>query len=244
LKPDHHVAWHNLGAALQTQHQLAEAVVAFRNAVELKPDYATGCMNLANALKENGELLEAVEAYRKAIRARPNYERAWFNLGIAFQALSKFAEAKEAYGKALALRPTNAATHNNLAWLLATCLDPKFRDPDEAVRLAKRAVELDRERGDFWGTLGTAHYRSGEWQAGIVALTKSAQLRKGGDAFDWFFLAMAHWQLGHKDEPLQWYEKAVAWMDKNRAQDPELIRFRTEAASLLGLQNQLAPRNK
>jgi hypothetical protein len=67
-------------------------------------------------------------------------------------------------------------------------------------------------------------------------------LRQGGDAFDFFFLAMAHWQLGHKDEARQWYSQAVGWMEKNqealtkdRPHAEELKRFRAEAAELLGI---------
>ena len=33
-------------------------------------------------------------------------------------------------------------------------------------------------------------------------------------AIDWFFLAMAHWQLRHKDEARTWFDKAVAWMER------------------------------
>jgi hypothetical protein len=46
---------------------------------------------------------------------------------------------------------------------------------------------------------------------------------------------MARWQLGQKDEARTWYGKAVAWMDKNKPQDHELKRVRTEAATLLSL---------
>jgi hypothetical protein len=52
---------------------------------------------------------------------------------------------------------------------------------------------------------------------------------------DFFFLAMAHWQLGEKDEARKYYDKAVAWMDKNKPDDEELRRFRAEAAALLGV---------
>ena len=58
-------------------------------------------------------------------------------------------------------------------------------------------------------------------------------LRKGGDAYDWFFVAMAHWQLGDKTKAREWYEKAVGWMEKKRPDDAELKRFRAEAAELL-----------
>ena len=56
------------------------------------------------------------------------------------------------------------------------------------------------------------------------------ELRKGGDSFDWFLLAMSHWQLGDKEEARTWYDRAVEWMDKNQPENEELRRFRAEAA--------------
>ena len=50
-------------------------------------------------------------------------------------------------------------------------------------------------------------------------------LRKGGDAYDWFFLAMAHWQLGEKGKAREWYNRAVQWMDKSQPSNEELRRF-------------------
>jgi hypothetical protein len=59
------------------------------------------------------------------------------------------------------------------------------------------------------------------------------ELRNGGDAIDWFFLAMAHWQLGDKPQARTWYNKAVPWMEKNQPENEELLRFRAEATTLL-----------
>ena len=60
-------------------------------------------------------------------------------------------------------------------------------------------------------------------------------LAESAHSTDWFFLAMAHHQLGHKDEGRKWYDIAVSWMDKNQPQNDELRRFRAEAAELLGI---------
>ena len=141
------------------------------------------------------------------------------------------------------------AALNALAWLLATCPEPKVRDPRRAVETAKKAVQLAPTEGAYWNTLGAAHYQAGAWKAAVEALMKSVQLRKGGDSFDFFFLAMAHWQLNEKDKARAWYDQAVAWMDKNSPQDEELKRFRAEAAVLLGtkerhLDKEESPRKK
>jgi hypothetical protein len=58
-------------------------------------------------------------------------------------------------------------------------------------------------------------------------------LRKGGDSFGWFFLAMAHWQLGEKEMAHKWFDQGVQWMEKNAPKNQELRRFRGEAEQLL-----------
>jgi len=57
------------------------------------------------------------------------------------------------------------------------------------------------------------------------------KLRNGGDSTEWFFLAMAHWQMGNKEEARKRYDQAVQWMDKNQPTNEELRRFRAEARS-------------
>ena len=83
-------------------------------------------------------------------------------------------------------------------------------------------------------TLGVALSYAGEWEEAVAALDKSMGLRNGGDSLDWFFLAIAHWQLGDRGQARTWYDRAVAWMDRNRPNRVELTRFRAEADALLG----------
>jgi serine/threonine protein kinase len=124
---------------------------------------------------------------------------------------------------------------NGLAWQVVRTPNPHGRDAAWAVDLAKETVELSPETGTYWNTLGVAHYWAGDWKAALTALRKSMDMRNGGDAYDWFFLAMAHWQLGQKEEARKWYHKAAEWMDKNHSKNEELRRFRSEAAELLGI---------
>ena len=142
------------------------------------------------------------------------------------------------YTKASELDPKNANVHNTVAWALATDPNPNARDPGRAVNCAKKAVELAPNDGNFWNTLGVAHYRAGDWKAAIEALEKSMKLRNGGDRSDWFFLAMSHEKLGEKEKARQWYDRATHWMGKNSGSDQEIGRFRSEAAELLGVDNE------
>jgi tetratricopeptide (TPR) repeat protein len=177
----------------------------------------------------------AVELAKRAVELAPKEGNYWRTLGVALAAVGRWREAEQAYSKCLELAPKATEILNNLAWLLATCPDSKIRDPKRAVELAKKAVELTPKKGNHWNTLGAAHHRAGDWKAAIAALEKSMELRKGGDSEDWFFLAMAHWQLGDKKDARKWYDQAVQWMEKNQPKDEELVRFRTEAEELLGV---------
>jgi uncharacterized protein HemY len=154
------------------------------------------------------------------------------------QGLGRLPEAKEAWEQALAVQEKFEAC-NNLAGLLANSAYPRLRDPDRAVELAKKAVELAPKRCEPLGTLGVALYRTGDWNGAVDALQKSNQTKEHGSSY--IFLAMAHWQLGDKEQAGQCFHKAVKWMEKNKpdpADDESWRRDRAEAAALLGIKDE------
>jgi WD40 repeat protein/tetratricopeptide (TPR) repeat protein len=121
--------------------------------------------------------------------------------------------------------------HNETAWFLATSAELQARDPARAVTLARKAVEGVPEKGAYWRTLGIAQYRAGDWKGALAALDRALPLG-GGDSAVEFFRAMAHWQLGERDQARQHYEAGL----RLRAEAKEdLKRFRDEAAALLGI---------
>jgi uncharacterized protein HemY len=108
--------------------------------------------------------------------------------------------------------------------------------PDPAVDLARKAVTLCPERGDFWHALGAAQYRAGHWKAALEALQKARQIPPNKRRFNGFFLAMAYWQVGNQQEARRWYEQGVRWLLEDRtAPQKDRRRFQAEAARLLGL---------
>jgi tetratricopeptide (TPR) repeat protein len=130
---------------------------------------------------------------------------------------------------------------NQLAWFLATCPDPKFRDPERAVRLAQQATShkppANMDLGSYWHALGVAHYRAGNWKQTLEAFEKGRELKRIAAAWDWYFQAMAHWQLGNRDEARRYYELAdyAMGMFGPTYQNEVLRGFGAEAAELLGV---------
>jgi serine/threonine protein kinase/uncharacterized protein HemY len=155
------------------------------------------------------------------------------NLAHVLCDLHKYQEADQLYRDGLKTVPESWQLKADLALLRVTCPDARFTGAAEALSLAGEVVKAAPKVAKCWYVLGVAQYRAGHWQQAIAALTKCMDLSKGGDASDWFFLAMAHEQLGHKEEARQWFDRAVRWMDKYLPSPEELRRFRAEAAKLL-----------
>jgi serine/threonine-protein kinase len=235
IEPKSAKAHNNLGNALKHKGQLDAAIACYQKAIELEPKHAMAHNNLGVALRSKGQLDEAIASYKKAIELKPKDVPAQLNLGVALRDKGQLEEAIACYKKAIELKPKDALAHNNLADILANAADPKLRDPVQAVAEARKAIELDPKLGLAWSTLGEAYYRTGQWQEAIAALDKGLALRQGGTSEDFFFLAMAHQRAGHKDQAHKWYDKGIAWMDKSAPKDPTLLRYRTEAASVLGI---------
>jgi tetratricopeptide (TPR) repeat protein len=225
----------NLGDLLAQQGDLAGAIAAYREAARLSPDTPRLQRALAETLSRAGRLDEAIACLRHALEREPKDARTHRQLGISLQKQRKFREAIRAYRSAINLKSDYGQAHVDLAWLLANAPDPKDRAPAEAVILAKKAVELAPEGISGWGTLGMAQYRARNWALAVTAINRAMELSRGGVCADWLFAAMTHWQLGNRDEARTWYEKAVAWMEKEQSRDDELREFQIEAAELLGI---------
>lgn len=216
---------------LRDTGRTAEAEGEYGRALELqallKEQVAGGQNDLTQTHDELGQLLQKAGRLREAARHYAEVGSAGVRGIISF------------------IVPRDGSTDrklvrlNDIAWFLATCEDPEARDPAAAVKVAVRLLKLRPMTLQFQGgvvnTLGVAHYRNGEWKEAVAALEESVKLRGGGDSFDFFFLAMAHWRLGEKDKARERYQEAVDWMDKNKPKDEELTRFRSEAAALLGV---------
>jgi eukaryotic-like serine/threonine-protein kinase len=130
-----------------------------------------------------------------------------------------------------------------IADLITTAPEP-LRDPDLALRLARRAVELKPGDGMCQQSLGWALWRSGDYHGSIEAIGKAAN---GGESN--FVLAMAQWQLGEKTEAQTHFDSGSEWLKgyEQRCEEAakqgtvkyprpaQLKRLHGEAAAMLGV---------
>ncbi len=262
-----------LGRVLAARGQTERAEEAYRRAAALyenimsefpeargyQAGLARALTGLATILQQSRRPEDAVRAANNAVELLARLAARWPDdrpvreqfagsqhvLARSLIAASRDGEAIAAYREAIRLVPEQGMFNNDLAWLLVTAPDPKLHDPATAVRLAQIAVEQRPKRANVWNTLGVARYRAGNFAGAAAALEKSEELGQGRElGFNVFFLAMARWQLGERDEARRCYDQAVSWMEKNQPRNEELRRFRAEAAVLLGLPEPAPPITK
>jgi serine/threonine protein kinase len=207
-----------------------------------------------------GRIAEAEQVYRQVISLAEQlvsrfpdvaaYQdgpaRSYIGLGDVLWVRGQYAAAVEQYQRALTVKPDFGDGHWKLAWFLVNCAEVRFRDPARAIEAAKKALAATMENGHYWKTLGWASYRAGKWEAAIEALERANWYCAGGGSYEWFPLAMAHWQRGDKELARQWYVKACRWMQDHEDKfskepgyfwDEEFNRFRAEAAEVLGIRD-------
>jgi tetratricopeptide (TPR) repeat protein len=235
----------HLAGALFDNHQLDAAIREWQGAVHIDPKHALLHRNLAFALSVKGDLEGVVRENREAIRLEPHVTQTLVNL--AWVAVDGNPQDPIIQQLRLAIRtepdlaPVRQFFFNAWAWRLATAPDPSSRDPRRAVELAKEAIQNASKGINFFGTLGVAYYRAGDFPAAVTELEKAIEFWVNSDPRNScnyaVFLAMAHWQLDHKEKARHWHDQAVQWIETHHLDSTtdELSRFRIEAEELLGL---------
>jgi len=96
-------------------------------------------------------------------------------LGDLYYTLKYYDKAKSAYEKSLMILPDNPKVLNNLAWLYATCVDNKIRNPQRAVLFAEKAVKKE-ETPQILDTLAESYYAAGYYKEAVETGKKALNL--------------------------------------------------------------------
>jgi Flp pilus assembly protein TadD len=165
------------GLALGRKGSAEQAIEQYREAARLQPANARAQTALAIALGEAGSLDEAVQHFRQALQCEPANPQMHFNLAVALARQKQFAEAIAQYRQALSGPVQSADACNNLAWLLATCLQSELRNGTEAVAWASRAVQMAGEDDpDLLDTLAVAYAEAGNFDEADRIAQRAAEL--------------------------------------------------------------------
>src|SRR6266850_1416776 len=228
---------HNLGAALQSDGRLDEAIEHYRRAIAIRSDYAPAQNNMGAALRANGQVADAVASYERALAWRPDYPEAHYNLANLLLDEGKLDDAIDHFRTALQSL-SGPDVHNNLGIALAargqsTEAITEFRnalrlDPDssrthrnladvlssqgmqkEAIEHLRRAVQIDPRDGPSHYDLGSALLEAGMLTDAIDHLQTALELMPdSADAHNNLGIALA--SQGEIDEAIDQFQRALA----------------------------------
>ena len=102
----------------------------------------------------------------------------------ALASLGRVGKAAAEYHAALKINPDDVAACGNLAWIRATCPDPRYRDGVEAVPLAQRTVQLAPDDPACLDTLAAAYAETGRFADAAATADQAMKLaaRQGNAA--------------------------------------------------------------
>jgi len=146
---------------------------------------------LGKTLMDEGRVQESIPQLNAALQVTPWFPMemtGWFyeiqyELGVGYAKQGKIQEAIDHYNKAIRCNPNRPEAINNLAWLLATGSNAKFRNGAEAVRLAINACEMTHYHATAYiGTLAAAYAEAGQYDDAIkTAKTAITMAREAGE---------------------------------------------------------------
>ena len=166
-----------LGLLYAVKGRLNDSVAEYRAALRLNPRSTQAGFGLASVYQAQGKPADAQRVLEMALGQNPQNAGAQTELADLSNAQKLYRQAIGHYQQALRLDPGLAVAHNNLAWLYATCDDPKFRNASQALAHAKEAVALTRWRQpEFIDTLAESLYVNGQYAQAVETQTKALAL--------------------------------------------------------------------
>ena len=160
---------------------------------------------------DQGPFDKAIAESTEAIRLDPKTAYAYKNRGSAYI-------GKREYDKAI-----------------TDCTEAIRLDPKSAKAYAARA-EAYTKKSDYNRAIADCIQVIALGQIGLEGhLEEPHEVRAVAEAHAALVLANVQWRLEHKDLARRWFDKAVAWMDRNKTEAEGLRQFQDEVAKLLGV---------
>jgi TolB-like protein/thioredoxin-like negative regulator of GroEL len=131
-----------------TSESLGEAILAYQAAIRFDPEFALAYSRQASAVLSQArvsglpvdiQLEKSRPLIDQAILLDPQSSESFIALGNWYRRSGDIEKATQAYEQAMALGPNNAnalVNYGNLVWR-------EMSDPDSAIKLFRRAIELD-----------------------------------------------------------------------------------------------------
>ncbi|MEZ5332982.1 MAG: tetratricopeptide repeat protein [Thermoanaerobaculia bacterium] len=240
LEPEEFRWVYLLGILERLEGEHGAAVASFERAAELDPDYAPVWVRLGEVCLELGRHEDAERSYRHALDLDETLAAAWEGLGRLASDRGDPAAAVQCFERALELQPRASSLHHPLGLAyralgdleaarthLAANRGDRVRIPDPLLRELSGLVTSNQ--ADF--KAGVQAMRHGNAELALERFDR-ALAELPDDPLVPYNIALAHQQLGHREETERWLRRSLEL-------DPEFRNGHYNLASLLAADGRL-----
>ena len=167
--------WFERGLYFLKSQRYDDAIKAFSLSIQIIPNDPEAYNHRGTAWFYKGDYDRAIADCTKALELDPGYANAYNNRGTAWFYKGDYDRAIADCTKALELNPRYADAYHQLALILATCPEKRYRNATQAVEVAQKAVELSPE-ANFLDTLAAAYAEAGRFGDAIATQKRAITL--------------------------------------------------------------------
>jgi tetratricopeptide (TPR) repeat protein len=256
LDPKDAEVFNKRGVAHLIKGEHDKAIADYTEAIRLNPRDVGAYYSRGSAYCDKGDYDKAVTDFREAVHIAPENVSLWpwrvlvpLAAGRPDEYRKAISEMVERFGKS-----DDPWAALMVPWACAVRPD-SGADWPRMQALAERGVQRAPESSVHLTVLGAVLYRAGSYEHALQRLSEADHLMRApsesanlSPAETWFFLAMAHYRMGHKAEAKKVLDKASQWVEMDnrdsqagvgrkldflRRQNLKL--FQQEAEALLGV---------
>lgn len=182
LNPKFVEAFHNRGEIHFRKGNHNAAIDDYNQAIALDKQVADLFSGRGNARFALGQIEAALADYQSAMSLAPDSPKIATEFADTCQSLGRWKEAAEAYQKAIKADPNYVRALQNAAWMMATCPEDFYRDPDAAAKTAQKAIDACNGNltGHLLDVLAMSQAAQGEFAKAINTINQAIQITDDG----------------------------------------------------------------
>jgi tetratricopeptide (TPR) repeat protein len=204
LEPWNNRAWEFLAILHFQEQEYTECIAVLEDALSRFPNEAELLSLYGNALQQLNRSEEALKPLQKAYQIKADDLNTVVTLGIVYDELKMYSALDSLFETALMDYPDNPLLLNNYSYSLAE----RGIRLDRALKMAKRAVELEPDNGAYLDTIGWIYFQLGDYEKALQFI-RSALSRRDGGAEVLEHLGDVFFKLGDINNAREYWQKAL-----------------------------------
>ena len=179
INPNHSKSHCHLATILLKRGNINDAFEHLSKALKINPNDSEAHYHLATILAGQGKSDQAIKHFSETVKLTPDHAIVHYHFANCLASAGKTEQAISEYHQTLHLSPDRPEPANQLAWILATHRQTKYRNPAEAVRLAELACrKTNYNNAEFLNTLAAAYASAGRNMEAIKTAEKALRLAR------------------------------------------------------------------